>query len=91
MSCSACERAKQALNKASNIVEGYTNLAKSLIVSESDIEQLANKRIMICSTCINKNPLVKVGGSQYYMCSKCYCPLDAKVRSTGEQCPIGKW
>lgn len=91
MSCLSCEKAKQALLKASNkvssIVEGYTNL----IIPDTEIEVLASKRLEICSQCPSRLPLVKIKEKQYYICKECNCPLDAKTRSTGEQCNLKKW
>lgn len=87
MSCTTCEQAKKALQKVGNIIEGYTNI----IVRDNVIEAIANQRKDICLGCEFKSPLVKIGNIQYYSCSKCHCPIDAKTRSTGEVCPIGKW
>jgi hypothetical protein len=91
MSCLPCEKAKLGLQKLGNIVEGYTNLAISGIVKESATEELAFNRLTICAPCTYKAPLVKVAGKQYYTCTECSCPIDAKVRSHGETCPKNKW
>lgn len=91
MSCLSCEKAKQALinasKKAANIAEGY----KNLLVSTSEIEEMASKRMVICNPCPSKLPLVKIKNVQYFICKECNCPLDAKTRSTGEQCDLKKW
>lgn len=85
--CPPCEKAKLALQKASNIVEGYYNL----VIKDNVVEELACKRISICLACEFKVPLVRVNEKWYFSCSKCNCPIDAKTRSTGERCPLGKW
>jgi hypothetical protein len=91
MGCLPCEKAAAALlkagNKAANIAEGY----KNLLVTNSEIEELASNRLKICSPCSSKLPLVKIKDKQYYICKECNCPLDAKTRSTGEQCDLKKW
>lgn len=91
MACKSCQKARQALNKVVNIAQGYTNLAVSGLVPNSDTEILACNRMKICEACPFKVKLVKIAGKQYYSCSKCSCPIDAKTRSTGESCPINKW
>ncbi len=91
MSCLPCEQARKALEKVGNIANGYGNLALSLVVSDSEVERVACKRMEICVVCPNRVPLVKVAGKQYYNCNQCHCPLDAATRSTGYSCPIGKW
>lgn len=87
MSCIPCQQAKNVLKKASNIVEGYTNL----IIKDSEVETLAATRKQICLACEFKKPLVKVNNIQYYSCSICSCPVDSATRSTGYSCPKGKW
>ena len=90
MECLPCQQAKKALKAVNDITNGYTNLAKSVIVPNSATETLAEERMKVCSTCDFKVPLVKIANKQYYNCSKCHCPLDASTRSTGYSCPIGK-
>lgn len=87
MSCIPCQQAAKALKKATNIVEGYANL----IVRDNVVEGIANDRKAICLGCPKKRPLVKINNTQYFSCDICRCPIDAKTRSTGETCPIGKW
>ena len=87
MSCIPCQKAAQAIKKAGNIVEGY----KNLVITNNVVEELACKRLDICRGCTFTKPLVKVNNVQYYTCSFCSCPIDAKTRSTGEVCPINKW
>lgn len=87
MSCIPCQQAKNLLHKTSNIIEGYSNL----IITSEEVEILAKKRFEICIKCDNKKPLIVINGIQHYVCSKCSCPLDAKLRAKDEVCPIGKW
>jgi hypothetical protein len=82
--------------KASNIIEGFTNLA----VTDPKIETLAKLRAAICGECpdavsigiINQvqpdNTTKPINGMK---CNKCGCLLNAKVRSTTDYCPVGKW
>ncbi len=78
--CLPCQKAKEALQKGINIVEGYTNLILNLN------EEEANRRKLICLDCPFKKELVKVKDIQYYSCSLCNCPIDAKTRSSNESC-----
>ena len=87
MSCLPCQQASKIVRKASNIAEGYTNL----VFKSNVIEELAEQRLIHCIACPKAIPLVKIGKKQYYQCSICTCPVDAKTRSTGETCPLGKW
>ena len=82
-----CLPCQQAAKKIKDITNGYTNL----IFKDSDVEELACKRLEICGNCESKTPLLKVAGKQYYNCSECHCPLDAATRSTGYSCPKNKW
>ena len=84
MSCKSCER---VIKKISHIVEGSFNL----IINNPEIEELACKRKVICTSCIYRQNLIKVNGIQYYYCTKCTCPVESKIRSKNETCPINKW
>lgn len=89
MSCAPCEAAKNALNKSNNILQGYSNL----IFKDNEVEKVAKARYDICLNCSPeiRKPLIVVNGIQRYICTKCTCPLDAKVRAPNEVCPIGNW
>lgn len=87
MSCKACEAAKAVINKSHNIIQGYTNL----VFKDEEIEKTAKARYEICLACPNKKPLIVINGVQHYLCIKCTCPLDAKIRVPDEVCPIGNW
>lgn len=79
-----------------NIIDGWTNL----VLPNEVTEELALKRANICATC----PFAQMSGGVYTIvvdnktknirgmsCGKCGCPLSAKVRSTEDVCPLGKW
>lgn len=82
--------------KANNIIEGFTNLA----VADPKIERLARLRAAICGECpdavsigvVNQvqpdNTTRPINGMK---CNRCGCLLNAKVRSTSDYCPVGKW
>ena len=65
-----------------NIVEGYVALLKKYFRYEPEnVRIVAEKRLDICGNCTH-------GG---WICGKCGCLLDAKVRAAKSRCPIGKW
>lgn len=74
---------------------GIINFAKAvyskikLIVMREKLfvsEQVANKRLATCRTCIYK--LDTVLGIQ---CQKCECLAEFKTKFRDESCPEGKW
>ena len=82
--------------KASNIIEGFTNLA----IADPKIERLAKLRAAICGECPDAVSIGIVNQVQPdsttrpingMKCNKCGCLLNAKVRSTNDYCPAGKW
>jgi len=65
-----------------HIVEGYKNLILSIGRNPShSVEIRAKERLDICYDCTARVTVV---------CSKCGCPLPAKVRSN-EDCGLDKW
>jgi hypothetical protein len=82
--------------KLQNIVNGWYNLA----IHNSVVEEVALKRANICAKCpfaemssgvytaVIDNKTTQIRGLK---CTKCGCPLSAKVRSSKDYCPIGKW
>ena len=81
--------------KLKNIVDGFSNLA----FPNPEVEQLAIKRAEICAGCpfavktgiysmVVDNRTKSIQGMK---CSKCGCNLSAKVRSTDDSCPLGRW
>lgn len=80
-----------------NIIAGWSNI----VFGNPAIEEMATKRAKICAEC----PSAKFSGGIYYLttidqktkqvrglsCGECGCALSAKVRSTGDSCPLGKW
>lgn len=85
--CIPCQAAKALLNRTTNIVEGNYNL----LFKNEETEKTAKARYEVCMACPNKKPLIIVGGIQRYICTKCSCPLDAKVRAPDDVCPVGNW
>lgn len=66
------------MGKLSNILQGWSNI----IWPSPDMEQMAISRAIICAPCkFNK----------WGACFKCMCPLEAKLRSPNESCPLNKW
>ena len=87
MSCIPCQAAKALLNQGNNIIQGYTNL----VFRNEEVEKVAAARYEVCLACPHKKPLIIINQVQHYICTKCTCPLDAKVRAPDEVCPIGNW
>ena len=78
-----------------NIVAGFTGLA----FPNEKVEALATRRAEICAECpsavesglytaVVDKRTTKIQGMK---CAECGCNLSAKVRSTGDYCPLGKW
>lgn len=79
----------------SNIVAGFAGLA----FPSEKVEALAKRRAEICAVCpsavesglytaIVDKRTTKIQGMK---CDECGCNLSAKVRSTNDYCPLGKW
>ena len=79
----------------SNIVAGFTGLA----FPNEKTEVLAKRRAEICAQCpsavesglytaIVDNRTTQIQGMK---CDECGCSLSAKVRSSKDYCPLGKW
>lgn len=68
------------LEKFKAITDGW----KHVIFPDPKVEQLAQARAIICSTC---------DSNKHSVCMECGCPLVAKTRSTKEsnECPLNKW
>lgn len=79
-----------------DILDGWANY----IIDDPVTEQMAQHRASICAKCpfaevmsgvhtlVADNKTKQIRGM---VCSKCSCPLSAKVRSSRSVCPIGKW
>ena len=78
MTC--CGKAKRVINKAGNIVKGYTALATGKKYEFTD------GRIRVCRKCEDNYWIGRV-----IFCSICKCPIPAKARVENEKCPKGKW
>ena len=78
----------------SNIVNGW----KNLFFKDDKIELIAEQRAKICVNCkyAKQNKLLifvndDIQEVQGYECTKCKCPLSAKLRSENEKCPLKLW
>lgn len=81
------------MGRISKIAQGWL----SYLVGSADEQE--QERAKICSTC----PEAKVGAFEQMLpdfslvevkglkCKACGCPLSAKIRSTEDTCPLGKW
>lgn len=78
-----------------NIVAGFAGLA----FPNEKVEALAKRRAEICAVCpsavesglytaVADKRTTKIQGMK---CAECGCNLSAKVRSTNDYCPLGKW
>lgn len=80
-------------SKLSNIITGWANV----IFENEDIEAMAKKKAMVCSTCINAEwsliaSLVndRIEEIKGLKCGLCGCPIGALIRSN-EICKANKW
>jgi hypothetical protein len=66
----------------------FIEIAKSWIISinpsEDDIKK-SNDRISICNSCEHRKDFL------IYYCDICSCPLQKKIYSKENTCPLGKW
>lgn len=79
--------------EVSNIIKGW----KNYITNNKDVEELANKRALICAKCPFKenskifkwvkDDIEEVNGT---VCGLCKCPIAMLVRSD-KQCKKNKW
>lgn len=76
------------------IVIGWTKLA----THDKAAAELARKRAEFCGVCefaVKKKYLDEINDEveiiNGYVCSKCSCPLSAKLRVADESCPLGLW
>lgn len=86
----------KALEKLQHIVDGWTNL----IIEDPVAEEIALHRASICASCpfaeeVSGLSMIAVDNRTKQIkgmkCSRCGCPLSAKVRSLNDHCPEGKW
>ena len=78
----------------SNILNGWNNYFNK----DAVVEKVANKRAEFCAKCpfavesiftiFVKDELKEIEG---LVCSRCNCPLSAKIRSINETCPEKLW
>ena len=73
-----------ALKKAKEIINGYTNLFRSVVgLTDEQEEELFAARQEVCNSCENR--------TKDNRCGLCHCPLGAKTKSVISSCPIEKW
>ena len=75
--------------KIKDIKEGWWNYIKSQISEtlSSEIKELAEKRIIICKSCL----YLKQSRKNKYICCLCGCSFPAIVYAPKKRCPDGKW
>lgn len=77
------------------IVEGWRNLIIPPEHMKEMIDQVAEERMTICKGCPHMSTNAKLVGyntiRQDEHCTKCGCPLAAKVRSLSSECPLKYW
>lgn len=67
-----------------NIKQGIINAMKSEFgVLETEIQELADKRMEICNSCANK--------SELNICKLCRCFLPFKTKAVNASCDENKW
>lgn len=66
------------LQQAQQIGNGW----KNVVFRNSEVEELAASRALICNRCKHKDR---------NKCGLCGCPLIAKQRSEKASCPIRRW
>lgn len=88
------------MGKAKDILDGWKNYFQGADAVTLDI---AKERAKICSGCEAATygahaailPDMQISEIQGHYCSKkkggCGCPLSTAVRSSGYECPKGKW
>lgn len=71
--------------QAKQIASGLTNyLRMKANISNSDIEEMQNKRFSVCFQCEFRNTVKNT-------CNSCGCALDLKTRAPGASCPEKFW
>ncbi len=73
-------------NKIKEIGEGYLNL----VIKDDVVEQVSALRMKVCGECIHISTKHKTIRPDVH-CTICKCPLAAKTRSMGSECPEGFW
>lgn len=68
--------------KLKEITTGWFNV----LVADEAVNALADARLNICNTCINKISMMNID-----LCGLCHCPLIAKTKSPDSKCPLNLW
>lgn len=82
------------MGQLTNILNGW----KNFIVKSEVTEKLAEQRAEFCVKCpfaVEKYLLTfiedRITEVQGFECTRCGCPISAKIRSTNEKCPEELW
>jgi hypothetical protein len=70
---------------------GLLNIIRAWIISYNPTpkeEELAILRAKICDECPSKK---YNGHLDFYYCNECGCPLEKKIYSPKNTCPLNKW
>ncbi len=70
--------AKNRVDQLKNMLNGW----KNVVITDSEVEALAQQRSEICLGCPHKKKIT---------CGLCGCPLKAKLRAVDETCPDQRW
>lgn len=65
------------------IVHGVAGLAKAALGLDKASEETIGHRRAICHDCDQR--------TRWWVCKKCDCVLEAKMRVASEECPLRKW
>lgn len=70
------------MSKIQEILSGW----QKLIFTDEEVEVIAKERKKICDACPSKSKMISLE-----ICSECFCPIHAKVRSLESKCPKDLW
>ncbi len=90
-----CKNCGNGKGKLQRIIEGW----KNYIFPDPQIELKAKYRALRCASCdFNRDILdneitgfLKPLGLMIPVCTKCWCPIEAKTRSMDAECEINRW
>tara|TARA_R110002020_G_scaffold473877_2_gene703827 strand:- start:219 stop:506 length:288 start_codon:yes stop_codon:yes gene_type:complete len=63
---------------------------KNAIIRDVIVEDIAEKRLVLCNECPSKGDECEVPGTAP-CCNECGCSLAFKIRSLSSECPLEKW
>ena len=77
---------KKIWENRKQIYEGIKNAT----IRDEFVEEVAEKRLLICDVCPSKGDKCEVPGTAP-CCNECGCSLAFKVRALSSNCPLGEW